>query len=803
LSVRILVRDASGTREVREADLPLAIGTGTRAAIRLPGPVADVTYALVGLLDGRAFLQPVAANPPVALNGAPVSGTRWLGDGDGVSIGSARIGVTAGEAALEFQVRFGGVDYATLPPEAPAEDREATAIPVTPAAPRALPAPRPGRWRAPLFSAALTLVAACAFWLFTSRAVLISTDPADATVEVAGAPELKVGGRYLLRPGRYAVTASAAGYAPATASLEVSDQQNQELRLGLTRLPGRVRVTTMPEVAADVSVDGQLAGRTPTGELTLQPGVRKLTIAAPRFLPFEAPLEVEGGGILQDFEARLLPGWAEVAVTSIPAGASVLVDGAPAGTTPARLELMAGSRTLTLEKDGFKTLTRTVTAVAGEPQELLDLKLASADGLVRILSEPSGATVTVAGRYRGVTPLETELAPGSSYSVALSKAGYEPVTREVDLSTSRGATVRVELVARIGNVRITSEPADAELLVDGKPAGKADQELALPARPHRIEVRKEGFAPYVAEVTPEPGLPKVLAVKLLRPEEAVVAATPRTASAAGGQELRLVQPGELRMGAPRREQGRRANETERDVRITRPFYIGTREVTNSQFRAFRPNHTSGAEKYQELAAGDHPVVMLSWQDAAAYLNWLSDQDKLPHAYVSVGGKLTPASPMTTGYRLPTEAEWEWAARYSGGAGVRKFPWGSAMPPPEGAGNFADVSAQGFVTSILPGYQDGYPVTAPVGRFAPSPLGLYDLGGNAAEWVQDFYTVPPAGGPVAVDPTGPADGQYHVIRGSGWRDGSISTLRFSARDFGDVGRLDVGFRIARSAEPEGN
>lgn len=796
-----MIRDAVGHRELGESDLPLAIGTGAQAAIRLPGPVADVSYALVGWLDGRAFLQPVSTTLPVTLNGSPVSVTRWLADGDEVGVGSARIGVVAGADSLEFLLRFGGVDYDTLPPEAAATIASGSS-PVPPTAPppvaRARAAP-PARRRTLLVYGVLALLALGAFWLFTAKAVRIITVPADAAVEIAGALEIPVGGRYLLHTGRYQVTASAEGYKPASGSIQVTDQINQEFRLALERLPGRVRISTVPAVAAEVRVDGKILGTTPTVPLELPSGVRKLNLSAPRFLPFEAALEVKGGGILQEYEARLSPGWAEVTVSSVPDGATVLVDGAPAGTTPARLELMAGNRTLTLEKDGFKTLTRTVTAVAGEPQALEGLKLASADGLVRIISEPAGARVTVGGRYRGVTPLETELPPGTSYSISLSLAGYESATRVVDLTSTRGATVRVALEARMGTVQVRSDPADAELLVDGKPQGIIGAELSLPARPHRIEVRKAGFAPYVTEVTPEPGAPKLLEVKLLRPEEAVVAsaaAAPKTS--AGGQELRRVEPGEFRMGAPRREQGRRANEVERDVRLTRPFYIATREVTNKEYRAFRPNHTSGAEKYQELAAGDHPAVMLSWQDAAAYANWLSDKEGLPKAYVEKGGRLVPALPQTSGYRLPTEAEWEWAARYNGGAGVRRFPWGASMPPTEGAGNFADESARGFVSTILPGYNDGYPVTAPVGRFAPSPLGLYDLGGNAAEWVQDLYTVSPGTG-VAVDPTGPADGQYHVIRGSGWRDGSISTLRFSARDFGDVGRLDVGFRLARSVE----
>lgn len=802
MSPAIVVHDASGTRRFGETDLPLRIGTGPAAAIRLPGPVADQSHALLGLLDGRPFLQPTGLQPTgtaLVLNEVPLTGTRWLADGDEIGIGSARIRCAFSADALEFRLRFSGADYDTLPPAAEPPAAAAASGAAPPVAPRSsFRRPAAPRWRAPAIGAALLLLAVCAFVLLTSRAVLIAVDPAVAVIDVQGVPDLRFAGRYLLRPGSYTVRASADGYAPGELPIEVTALPSQDFRLRLERLPGQLVLSTQPAVAAEVSIDGLGVGRTPTPPIDVKAGSHQLRIVAPRYQPYAATLTVEGGGVVQAIEARLVPDWADVTVSTVPEGAAVLVDGVPAGTTPLKLELLAGERTLRLEKDGFKTLTRRVSAVANQPQQLGGLKLEQADGLVRIISEPPGATVTVAGRYRGVTPLETGLPPGRSYTVALSKAGYESLTRDVDLSSSRGATLRVELVARIGVIRVRSEPADAELLVDGKSLGSGPRELSLPSFAHRFEFRKPGFVPYLTELTPQPGEPQELVAKLLTPQQAVIAATPRTLTTSQGQELRLIQPGQFRMGAPRREQGRRANETEREVRLTRAFYIGTREVSNSQYRAFAPRHTSGAEKYQQLAAGSHPVVMLGWQEAAAYCNWLSDQEQLPRAYVEVAGQLALATPPTTGYRLPTEAEWEWAARYSGGGGSRRYPWGDAMPPPAGAGNYADRTAQGIVSNVLADYSDGHAVTAPVGSFSASPIGLFDLGGNAAEWVSDRYTVYPSGGPLAVDPAGPADGQYHVIRGSGWRHSGISELRLSFRDFGDGGRLDVGFRIARTA-----
>ena len=102
--------------------------------------------------------------------------------------------------------------------------------------------------------------------------------------------------------------------------------------------------------------------------------------------------------------------------------------------------------------------------------------------------------------------------------------------------------------------------------------------------------------------------------------------------------------------------------------------------------------------------------------------------------------------------------------------------------------------------MLADFDDGYPGSSPVGSFAQNALGLFDLGGNVAEWVQDYYdpTIP-ISPPEAVDPLGPATGSEHVIRGSSWLQGRVIELRLAFRDFGHEPRPDLGFRVARYAE----
>jgi formylglycine-generating enzyme required for sulfatase activity len=356
------------------------------------------------------------------------------------------------------------------------------------------------------------------------------------------------------------------------------------------------------------------------------------------------------------------------------------------------------------------------------------------------------------------------------------------------------------LTAKVGVLEIVCDPPDAELYINGEARGRAKRVMRLAAVPQQIEIRKRGYESFAKTITPRPGFPQSIEVVLKTLEEVEAESRPPLISTPQGHEMRLVGPRRFRMGASRREPGRRANETIREVEITRPYYMAAREVSNRQFREFKKDHRSGMVGGFNLEIDHHPVVRVSWEEAAGYCNWLSEQESLPPAYVRRDGRLVSVDPPTTGYRLPTEAEWVGAARYPDGQNALKYPWGGALPVAPSSGNYADVSARGLVPATLSQYNDSHPVTAPVDSFEPNLLGLYSMGGNVAEWTNDYYTIYPTNrSEVERDPLGPAEGKFHVIRGSSWMHGSVTQLRLSYRDYGNEPRPDVGFRIARYAK----
>ena len=247
-------------------------------------------------------------------------------------------------------------------------------------------------------------------------------------------------------------------------------------------------------------------------------------------------------------------------------------------------------------------------------------------------------------------------------------------------------------------------------------------------------------------------------------------------------EKRLDQPSEgfvrviagtFLMGSPLNEKGRNDDETQHRVTLTKDFYLMKHEVTQAEYHALMGKNPSSSPR----CGANCPVDMVSWKDAITYANKLSEKEGLSRCYDWPDGTwasirfLKPCN----GYRLPTEAEWEYAARagtttaYAGASSINAVAWYRAN-------------------------SDSKP--HPVGQKKANAWGLYDMLGNVDEWTWDWY------GPYssnATDPTGPRSGNQRVTRGGTWLNGDWQ-VRVAHRSYSE-GLYDnrIGFRLARTVQ----
>ncbi len=648
--------------------------------------------------------------------------------------------------------------------------------------------------------AGFAVVAAVAVWfVLTARSVFIEVNPITADIEIEGGMNFRMGQRYLMRTGTYSISLGNEGYHDTETLLIVNDQQAQTHSFSMRKLPGIVSIETPGLTGARVQVDGIDLGQTPILEAAIEPGEHQMRVSLDRYLDFGQVIEIEGRSVEQDYEINLEPAWAVISLATQPPGADVLVDGELVGTTPVNAEILQGQRDVTLKLVGHKAWQEDFDVIAGEDIALPLVTLEPADGLVFIQSSPNTASVTIGGEFQGLTPLEVALAPDQDHEVTFFKNGYESRRATVRTQPDQERELSVSLDPIMTSVNVIADPPDAELYVNGELRGMANQTIQLMAASQQIEIRKAGYVPYNTEFTSRPGLEQAIRVTLKSLEQARLEEIKPVITTVAGQDLKLFYPGAFTMGASRREPGRGSNETLRDIQLERPFYMSYREVTNAEYRRFDPEHSSGTIQGLTLNNEAQPVVRVSWNQAALYCNWLSAQESLQPFYEVEGDEVVGFNAESTGYRLPSEAEWAWVARTDGSGNTLKYPWGEILPPPENAGNFADVTTQNYLGELMFNYDDGFFATAPVASFVPNYHEIYDMAGNVAEWVHDFYGAVGSLGGVEIDPLGPIDGQFHTIRGSSWAHGTVTELRLSYRDFGIDPRDDVGFRIARYLE----
>jgi formylglycine-generating enzyme required for sulfatase activity len=455
-----------------------------------------------------------------------------------------------------------------------------------------------------------------------------------------------------------------------------------------------------------------------------------------------------------------------VSFTSDPAGALVEIDGRPVGETPCTRPLAAGLYEVAFKKVRYVPHSTLLQVEAGMAP--VAATLTPDFGWLTVISEPPGLSVTIDGREAGVTPLRSLEVDTGAHDVLVVSPVHHEEGRRVVIERGERETVSVEPVPRNGGLKVLAVDPDGDavagrVLVGGEDVGTTYEPITVLMGRHEVQVRSDAGS-WAGEVT-------VVERELITVEATVKATVAAPVAGVAGLRMVPISAGSFTMGSPPGESGRDDDEKQHRVTLTRGFLMSATEVTQAQYEAVMgesPSHFEGASR---------PVESVSWYDAVRFCNALSEREGLRPAYRIAGDRVTWDRD-ADGYRLPTEAEWEYACR----AGTTtRFHTGDGEADLDRAGWYSGNSGR---------------ETHDVGQKAANAWGLYDMHGNVWEWCWDWYD---SYGGDATDPAGPSGpGDYRVLRGGYWYNYAQDCRSANRYDFNpDSSFFYVGFRPVRS------
>lgn len=569
------------------------------------------------------------------------------------------------------------------------------------------------------------------------------------------------------------------------------DNTKSFLEVTLAPMPASVSIATEPaQDGTKWSLDGQPVSTSADLQFEIEPGDHQLVVNHPYFEPVERTLTLERAQEV-DITIALSNIERPVSIQSEPTGAFMTVDNGPSILLPYTGSLSGGKHIVQIQAAGYVPISDQIEVTNSQTLIERNYRLRALQSGIVVYAEPGAARIALDGRSIPNGSVAT-INANQSYNVEVSQQGYIPDRRSISVPPGQTQEVSIGLQPAMGQVSFSSQPRGASVFIGGENLGQTPLSVELQTLSTRVEFRRAGYRTLYTTAKPVMGKPTTVNVKLLTELDARLRELPPVMTDKSGVQLVRFKPDQsaFYIGAPRSEVGQRANEILRQVQLTKHFYASKFEITVGQFRKFQPGYSGGQ-------ANNMPVTGVSWAQAVQFCNWLSQQEGLTVFYQLNGDQITGYNIYADGYRLPSEAEWEWLARKAKRRDMTPYTWGTNKTITTASGNLADESAKGKVRSFIPSYNDKYAALAPVGSFPAEVSGLHDMSGNVREWVNDRYALNvPAQGDIAVNSFGPSYGEGNVVKGSGFKSASVTDLRAASRHQGRGASDDIGFRVVR-------